>query len=202
MRGTIKFYSREKGYGFIYTDEHDKDIYFRIEQWKNHSAPNTDDIVEFETKPGRKGLQAINIKCIRSATERKEKEYQARREANDHRETCPHCEKKMVPRINFYQGKPQASYCPFCGGKIKDFGACFIATAVYADYNHPKVQVLRHFRDSQLKNSSMGRKFVAFYYRKSPALAQKLKTMPITSVFIKAILNGFVFLYKAFKNKK
>ncbi|WFE69491.1 cold shock domain-containing protein [Thiomicrospira sp. R3] len=202
MRGTIKFYSREKGFGFIYTDENDGDIYFRVQEWKEHSSPNSNDIVEFETKPGRKGPEAINIKCIRSASERKESEIQARREANDDRVTCPHCIKQIVPRVNFYNGKPQASYCPYCGGKVKDFGWCFIATAVYEDYNHPNVLVLRSFRDNQLKNSSLGRKFVALYYRKSPAVAKKLKNMPYVSAVIRTLLNSFVFVYNALiKNK-
>ena len=125
MRGTIKFYSREKGYGFIYTDEHDKDIYFRIEQWKNHSAPNTDDIVEFETKPGRKGPQAINIKCVKSAQERKQAERQAhidKHRPRDDRITCHGCGKKIVPRMVTYKGEPDKSLCPYCGTTIRKFG--------------------------------------------------------------------------------
>jgi cold shock CspA family protein len=200
MKGTIKFYSREKGYGFIFTDENDGDVYFRISEWKNHSAPASNDIVEFETKPGRKGLEAVNIMCIRSAEERK----QAQREANrpkDDRVTCPHCSKKMVPRVNFHRGTPEASYCPYCAGKIKDFGGCFIATAVYSDYNHPKVIALRHFRDNRLKTSSLGRKFVALYYKKSPSIAQKLKGMPMTSAFIRVVLSSFVYLYNVLPKK-
>lgn len=200
MRGTIKFYNRDKGYGFIFTDDSAQDIYFRISEWKNHSAPANNDIVEFDTKPGRKGSEAINIKCVRSAEERKQIQREANRPKDD-RVTCPHCGKKMVPRVNFYRGKPEASYCPFCAGKIKDFGGCFIATAVYSDYNHPKVISLRHFRDNQLKTSSLGRKFVAFYYKKSPSIAQKLKVMPITSAFIRVALNSFVFLYNTLTKK-
>lgn len=198
MRGTIKFYSREKGYGFIYTDAHEKDIFFRIEQWKNHSAPSTDDIVEFDTQPGHKGLQAINIKCLRSAAERKEIAYQARRAANDDRVSCPHCNRKMVPRVNFYRGQPEASYCPYCGGKVKSFGDCFIATAVYKDYDHPKVLVLRRFRDQHLNSCGWGRRFIAFYYKRSPVIAEKLKGMPKSSIIIKFILSSFASIYSFF----
>jgi cold shock CspA family protein len=197
MRGTVKFYSRDKGYGFIFTDQHDRDIYFKISEWKNPSAPNSNDIVEFETKPGRKGLEAINIKCIRSDQQRK----QAQREASDERVTCPSCGKKMVPRISFYHGKPQASFCPYCGTKIKDFPACFIATAVYGDYDHPNVRSLRHFRDEQLKKSGLGRSFIAFYYKKSPALAEKLKVMPRVAALVKVVLNTFVFIYNKFNGE-
>lgn len=201
MRGTIKFYNRDKGYGFIFTDENDGDIYFRIGEWKNHSAPANNDVVEFDTKPGRKGPEAINIKCVRSAEERKQIKRTANR-PNDDRITCPSCAKKIVPRVSFYGGKPQASYCPYCATKINDFGACFIATAVYADYNHPQVISLRKFRDQQLKNSAIGRNFVTFYYKKSPAFAEKLKTMPITSAVIRSLLNGFVFIYNVLTKNK
>lgn len=49
---------------------------------------------------------------------------------------------------------------------------CFIATAVYQNPSSPELDILRDFRDSILKKSYYGRKFVAIYYRKSPKLAK------------------------------
>lgn len=39
----------------------------------------------------------------------------------DDRITCPNCQKTMVPRLAFQNGKPAASYCPFCAHMVHDF---------------------------------------------------------------------------------
>ncbi|MCM1500838.1 MAG: hypothetical protein NC124_20460, partial [Clostridium sp.] len=47
---------------------------------------------------------------------------------------------------------------------------CYIATAVYGGYDHPKVMVLRRYRDEILKKSFWGRVFIKVYYSVSPCL--------------------------------
>jgi hypothetical protein len=50
-------------------------------------------------------------------------------------------------------------------------GGCFIATAAYGSDLHPKVQLLRAFRDRFLLSNPPGRLFVRAYYATSPAMA-------------------------------
>jgi alpha-tubulin suppressor-like RCC1 family protein len=52
---------------------------------------------------------------------------------------------------------------------------CFIATAAFGSYFHPYVSTLRSFRDTFLIPNSIGRSFVAWYYRVSPSVADKIR---------------------------
>lgn len=45
---------------------------------------------------------------------------------------------------------------------------CFVATAVYGNYDHPVVLDLRCFRDDFLEQKKWGRSFIKWYYDRSP----------------------------------
>ena len=54
----------------------------------------------------------------------------------------------------------------------KKKGGCFIATATYGSSSHPRVDILRDFRDKYLMPSKLGRTLVNLYYKYSPFVAE------------------------------
>src|SRR6185436_6937217 len=56
-------------------------------------------------------------------------------------------------------------------GKMMSGGGCFVATACYGSEHHPVVKTLQDFRDQRLATTTLGRTFVAWYYRNGPRLA-------------------------------
>jgi hypothetical protein len=72
-------------------------------------------------------------------------------------------------------------------------GSCFIATAVYGNYDSPQVRDLRFFRDRYL-TSDIGKRVVAGYYKVSPPIAAWLVRSPNVSTLVRWILNGVVWL--------
>lgn len=186
MQGWIKFYNKAKGYGFIYTKDEADSISFGIKDWKDVAQPSTGDEVDFEVTTTKKGgLRAINIFLI------KKNELKSA----DERISCPCCNKKIVPRISFSNGRPHKSYCPYCGGLVKNLSSCFIATAVYNDPNHLNVEHLRNFRDDYLLTTNVGCKFTDIYYKYSPPVADYIKNKPYLAIPVRKILDLFVWFY-------
>ena len=68
-------------------------------------------------------------------------------------------------------------------------GDCFIATAVYGDYDHPQVKILREFRDQFLKKYCLGRIFIQWYYRGGPRIVNWLEG----KLFIRGCMRLFLY---------
>lgn len=69
---------------------------------------------------------------------------------------------------------------------------CYIATLVYADIDHPKVEFLRQYRDTKLLTTFGGKLFVKLYYFTSPTLVKTLKPFKKIQLFIKIILDEMI----------
>jgi hypothetical protein len=89
-------------------------------------------------------------------------------------------------------------------GFISSGSHCFIASAAFRDGNAAPVMLLRQFRDRILLNHAWGRKFVNYYYDRSPLSAEWLSENPgyrfpvlVALVPLEAVawiaLHGFVF---------
>ncbi|MDP3266276.1 MAG: cold shock domain-containing protein [Sulfuricurvum sp.] len=195
MKGTVKFYNSEKGFGFIFSEGLKQDIYFHINDWKHPSVPVGNDDIEFELQDDKRGFRADNIRLISSAVEKCNAAYTTN--AKDDRVLCPSCSKKIVPRMITFRGKPDKSVCPYCAATVKNFReGCFIATAVYGDIDHPSVVVLREFRDKKLLTNTIGIWFVEWYYRWSPKVANYVRGKRYFTKPVKFLLEILVKQYK------
>ena len=58
-KGTVKFFNKTKGFGFIKDDEDQKEYFVHVTGLVDEV--NDKDVVTFELKEGRKGLNAVNV---------------------------------------------------------------------------------------------------------------------------------------------
>ena len=62
MKGRVKWFNNEKGYGFIeYTDKEDIFVHYSTIKIEGYKTLQVGQIVEFELIDTGKGLQAINV---------------------------------------------------------------------------------------------------------------------------------------------
>ncbi|AXK67973.1 CFI-box-CTERM domain-containing protein [Burkholderia sp. IDO3] len=185
MRGTVKWFSKDKGHSFIH-GEAATDYFFHVSDVIGAEAPRDGDMVEFDATSNNRGPRAAKVRIV---------ERQSRAPASQHRDDrveCIACKKKMVPRIITHRGRPERSVCPYCAATFKRFGMCFIASAVYGDYDAPEVLALRGFRDNVLRTTKPGRWAIRTYYRVSPPLARFLHAHPKLAQRIKPVLDVVV----------
>lgn len=63
VTGTVKFFSTEKGFGFIAPDAEMDDLFFHVTALGGETVQQ-DDFVEFELSEGPKGVIAIRVKVV------------------------------------------------------------------------------------------------------------------------------------------
>ncbi|MCR5452587.1 MAG: cold shock domain-containing protein [Lachnospiraceae bacterium] len=65
MKGTVKWFSKQKGYGFI-SDEEGKDVFVHFSgiNMEGYKALAEGDNVEYEISDGEKGPQAVNVTVV------------------------------------------------------------------------------------------------------------------------------------------
>lgn len=202
MKGTVKWFSKQKGYGYIVAESQDEH-YFNIQAIEGTQLPKAGDVVEFTAYTGRKSLNAKNIKILEShATDTNDEVISPLIKTKEPKVRCIGCNRKMVPMLIyenhvFFKGTyPSHSICPFCATtfqKLED--GCFIATAVYEDRLAPEVIALRRFRDEQLSHSTYGQYLVSIYYKVAPHIAQQLKHHPRIRASLKPVLNHIAQYY-------
>lgn len=93
------------------------------------------------------------------------------------------------PSSTNYSVKQNSTYSSQGSKKAE---GCYIATMVYGDYDHPKVLVLRQYRDEYLMKSIWGRCFIRFYYYLSPKVVRILYNKENINNLIRKWLDSFI----------
>lgn len=65
--GTIKWFSAEKGYGFIVRDDGQADIFVHASGVRYGKKLNQGDRVEFEITNGQRGPKAVHVRVMEAA---------------------------------------------------------------------------------------------------------------------------------------
>jgi len=76
--------------------------------------------------------------------------------------------------------------------KTKKKEGCYVATMVYGSYDCNEVMVLRNYRDSVLKQYTIGRLFISIYYSLSPYFVKIFKKSNLVNTLIRRILDMII----------
>lgn len=118
MKGMIKFYNKDKGFGFV-VGENNQDYYFNQKVIPFGHIPNSGDMIEFEVsdKPTSNKHKEPTIAKMTLTGE----QATGMNNPSDSRVECPHCHKRVMPRVVTHYGRAERSLCPLCGGVVAEF---------------------------------------------------------------------------------
>ena len=69
MRGNVKWFNNEKGYGFIeYPDKEDIFVHYSAIELDGYKSLSENQLVEFKLIETSKGYQAINVRLLKETT--------------------------------------------------------------------------------------------------------------------------------------
>ncbi len=83
----------------------------------------------------------------------------------------------------------------------KNAESCYVATMVYEDVNHPKVQTLRNYRDTCLRKNLFGRIFIRIYYTLSPNLVKFAKNHKFLQSLLRSLVIKIVYFVEKIELK-
>jgi len=96
MKGTVKFFNQEKGFGFISGDD-GKEVFVHVSALGDGVDLNEGDKVEFEVEQGDRGPKAVKVKkdsgSEEEASEVKEEASEAKEEGSEAKEEVASDEK-------------------------------------------------------------------------------------------------------------
>jgi cold shock CspA family protein len=116
VRGTVKWFSRDKGYGFI-AGMGGIRRHFHVLDTRDDFFPKAGNFVLFDETQNSKGPRAVNIRINPVSFSKRSKVSQ------NGRISCPECGMAVVPRMVLHYGRPYRSLCPFCGGTVREFAS-------------------------------------------------------------------------------
>jgi len=61
VKGTVKFFNRVKGFGFILSEDDDKEYFVHISSIKEGVEISDNDEVTFDVEEGDRGPKAVNV---------------------------------------------------------------------------------------------------------------------------------------------
>ena len=127
----------------------------------------------FSGERGQRRLVAFRNKIEAKETFSKEEFSQLKNEAKNAIVVHPELKSQIENLISIAEKKVEGYKTSKNDSDNKKEG-CYIATAVYGNYNHPNVKILRDYRDNVLMRNSFGRVGVKTYYLLSPSLSKYL----------------------------